>query len=54
MDIAAIYHRPDSEMAYLREEDKFEIRLKVKPFLLLFLLEINDLFDFLYDIIFIW
>ena len=30
MDIAAIYHRPDSEMAYLREEDKFEIRLKVK------------------------
>lgn len=30
MDIAAVYHRPDSEMAYLRENGAFEIRLKVK------------------------
>lgn len=30
MDIAAVYHRPDSEMAYLGANGAFEIRLKVK------------------------
>ncbi len=30
MDIAAVYHRPDSEMAYLGANGVFEIRLKVK------------------------
>lgn len=30
MEIAAIYHRPDSEMAYLVDEDTFQIRLKTK------------------------
>ena len=30
MEISAIYHRPDSEMAYLVNEDLFQIRLKTK------------------------
>lgn len=30
MELAALYHRPDSEMAYLRDDDAFEIRLKTK------------------------
>lgn len=30
MEVAAIYHRPDSEMAYLVNEDTFQIRLSAK------------------------
>lgn len=30
MDISAIYHRPDSEMAYLVNDDTFQIRLRTK------------------------
>ena len=30
MEISAIYHRPDSEMAYLVNEDLFQIRLRTK------------------------
>lgn len=30
MEISAIYHRPDSEMAYLVNESEFQIRLKTK------------------------
>ncbi|KRL86217.1 glycoside hydrolase family 13 protein [Ligilactobacillus apodemi] len=30
MEVSAVYHRPDSEMAYLGENGAFEIRLKVK------------------------
>ena len=28
MNLAALYHRPDSEMAYLRTKDLFQIRLR--------------------------
>lgn len=30
MEISALYHRPDSEMAYLRDKDHFQIRLRSK------------------------
>ena len=30
METAAIYHRPDSEYAYLYKTDKFHIRLRTK------------------------
>lgn len=30
METAAIYHRPDSEYAYLYEADNFHIRLRTK------------------------
>lgn len=30
MQLAAVYHRPDSEMAYLVTKDKFQIRLRTK------------------------
>lgn len=30
METAALYHRPDSEMAYLRDHDHFQIRLRAK------------------------
>ncbi len=30
METAAVYHRPDSEMAYLKDHDHFQIRLKTK------------------------
>ena len=30
MEISSIYHRPDSEMAYLVDKDNFQIRLKTK------------------------
>lgn len=30
METAALYHRPDSEMAYLRDHEHFQIRLKTK------------------------
>ncbi|MER2176039.1 MAG: alpha amylase N-terminal ig-like domain-containing protein, partial [Carnobacterium sp.] len=30
METAAIYHRPDSEYAYLYEVDNFHIRLRTK------------------------
>ncbi len=30
MEISALYHRPDSEMAYLKTKDVFQIRLKTK------------------------
>ena len=30
MEISALYHRPDSEMAYLKTKDAFQIRLRTK------------------------
>ena len=30
MEISALYHRPDSEMAYLKTEEAFQIRLRTK------------------------